>query len=90
EPRHPGLAAAGARLPARHLSPARAAVQVPSHLLGLRGAGGRGVRHTARLAAGGLACAALQSLEPRRVRPRLGADPVPIVLPGLQAHFRLL
>ena len=35
------------------------------------------LRHTARLGARGLAAAALQPVQPRRLRPRLGADAVP-------------
>ena len=60
-----------------HLAAAPAPLQVPPDVLGLRGAGDRVLRHTARLRARGLAAAALQSLQPRRLRPGVGADPVP-------------
>ena len=46
------------------------ALQVRAELLGLRRAGDGAVRHTARAGPRGLAPAALQSVEPRRVRPR--------------------
>jgi hypothetical protein len=39
-----------------------ASLQVPPDVLGLRGAGDPKLRHTARLGAGGMAAAALQSL----------------------------
>src|SRR3712207_7435978 len=45
---------------------------LPPELLGVRGAGGRALRHTARLRAGRLARAPLQPVEPRRVRPENG------------------
>ena len=65
------------RLPAADLPGAAAPLQVRADLLGLRRAGDPGVRHTPRLGPGGLAPAALQSVQPRRVRPRRGAAPLP-------------
>ena len=52
------------------LAAAAAALQVRADVLALRRAGDRGVRHTARAGARGLAAAALQPVEPRRLRPR--------------------
>ena len=64
-------------LPARDLARAAAPLQVPPDLLGLRGAGDRRLRHTARLRARGMAAAALQPVQSRRLRPGLRPDPVP-------------
>ena len=64
-------------VPARDLARAAAALQVPPDLLGLRGAGDPQLRHTARRRAGGLAAPALQSVQPRRLRPRVRPDPLP-------------
>src|SRR6202012_470664 len=67
-------------LPALPLAAAAAPVQIPPHLLGVRGAGDRDLWHPQRYGAGGLAPVALQPLQPRRLRPRLGSDPVPVAL----------
>ena len=58
------------------LAGAPAPLQVRADVLGLRRAGDPGVRHTARLGARGVAPAALQSVQPRRLRP--GRRPAPL------------
>ena len=72
------VAAAPIRLYRRLISPALgAALQVPPVLLGVRAAGDQDLRHTARRRAGRLAAPALQPVEPRRLRPRRAATPLP-------------
>ena len=60
----------------RDLAGVPAPLQVRAHLLGLRSPGDPRVRHTPRPGAGGLAAAALQPVQPRRVRPRRRPAPV--------------
>src|SRR5687768_15478368 len=62
------------RVPARPVAGDPRALQVPPLLLGLRGAGHRDLRHTARLRPRGVAPAAVQSVQPRGIRPRVRAD----------------
>ena len=71
------VARADRRLPARRLAGAAAALQVRADLLGLRGPGDSRLRHTAGAGAGGVAGAALQPVQPRRLRSRGGPAPVP-------------
>ena len=73
-------------LPARDLAGAAAALPVRADVLGLRGRGDAGVRHTSRPRAGGLAPAALQPVQPRRLRPGAGPAPVPRPSPRATPH----
>ena len=57
-------------LPARDLAGAAAALQVPPDVLGVRGAGDRGFGILRGLVLAGVAAAALQPVQPRRLRPR--------------------
>ena len=80
-------------LPARALAGAAAALQVRADLLGAtRSQAIARVRHTARARAGGLAPAALQPVQPRRLRPRRGpaALPPPRPAPPHLTHDRRL
>src|SRR5918997_3915039 len=77
EPGRPHRARPDPALPAADLARPAASLQLPPDVLGLRDAGDRALRHTARRRAGRLAAAALQPVQPRRLRPGLGADVVP-------------
>src|SRR4051812_44361737 len=69
-------------LRARDLAAAAGALQIPPLVQHLCGAGHRPLRHTPRLGARRLAAAAVQPLQPRRLRPAGGTDPVPPTPPG--------
>src|SRR4051794_36156627 len=69
------------RLPAVPLARAAAPLQVPPDLFGIRGAGHPVLWHPQRDGARRLAPAALQPVQPRRLRPRIRANPLPALPP---------
>ena len=72
-----GRAGPDPRLPAAHLAGAPAPLQVRAHVLAVRRTGHHAVRHTPRRRPGRVAPAALQPLQPRRLRPGRGAAALP-------------